>query len=172
MAFNRLCPIPLLCGYSSPVSRRRLGRAWVEHPKSPIIGGKSTYRQTGRKSCIFGPQDYSLHPGLLPRVWQAQCSGLRNNGTNITTYREQAVDLPPIIEAGGNGWNESGMHHIDPHLRTMGNGSHVWMDGIGKSRAENLALPRQSGRAICGTTSSLGLTGALKTIRSECWPGI
>jgi hypothetical protein len=32
-----------------------------------------------------------------------------------TSYQEKAIGLRPVVEASGQGWNESGMHHIDPH---------------------------------------------------------
>jgi hypothetical protein len=33
-----------------------------------------------------------------------------------TSYHEEAIDLPSVIQAGETRWNESGMHHVDPHL--------------------------------------------------------
>jgi hypothetical protein len=36
-----------------------------------------------------------------------------------TLYQEQALDVP-VVEAGGDKWNESGMHHVDPHPAERG----------------------------------------------------
>jgi hypothetical protein len=38
--------------------------------------------------------------------------------TELTTvtFQEKALEIPPVLQSGNERWNESGMHHIDPHL--------------------------------------------------------
>jgi hypothetical protein len=87
---------------------------WVEHPKSPVVeANPHIARPAGRVVILDGKvirytQDCCPEYGSRVRAFEI-------TELTSTTYREQAVDLPPIIQAGGKNWNESGMHHVDPH---------------------------------------------------------
>jgi hypothetical protein len=92
----------------------RLEGPWAEHPHSPVVeGNPHIARPAGR---------IVVSDGKVIRYTQDCCPeyGTRVQAFEITeltatTYREQAFDLPPIVEASGKNWNESGMHHVDPH---------------------------------------------------------
>ena len=47
------------------------------------------------------------------------------------------------------------MHHMDPHLADEGNGSHVWTDAIGKSRAKKVGMEREVEQMQGKLTSTL-----------------
>ena len=53
-------------------------------------------------------------------VYGTQVRAFEITELTTTSYQEQAIDFPPVIQASGKGWNESGMHHIDPHPRNGG----------------------------------------------------
>jgi hypothetical protein len=92
----------------------RLEGPWAEHPESPVVeGNPHIARPAGR---------IVVSDGKVIRYTQDCCPeyGTRVQAFEITeltptTYREQAFDLPPIVQASGKNWNESGMHHVDPH---------------------------------------------------------
>jgi hypothetical protein len=88
---------------------------WLEHPRSPIIQGNAHIaRPAGRVSVLQDriiryAQDCMPAYGTQVRAFEV---------TELTTrrYHERFVDASPVIAASGEGWNASGMHHIDPHL--------------------------------------------------------
>jgi hypothetical protein len=88
--------------------------SWIEHPESPIIiDDKRIARPGGRviplhDHLIRYTQDDTIIYGNQVRAYKI---------TEITTenYQEQAIDKNPVLKAAKSGWNEVGMHHIDPH---------------------------------------------------------
>ncbi len=86
---------------------------WKEHPKSPIIkDDPSRARPAGRvitlnKNKIRFSQDSTKNYGDSIRAFKI---------TKITEddYEEKEIDNNPILSASGSGWNEKGMHHVDP----------------------------------------------------------
>jgi hypothetical protein len=87
---------------------------WTEHPASPVIqGNPRAARPAGRfivrNDCVVRyAQD--CYPRYGTRVQAFEVSEL-----TTTTYRERAIVDHPILTGSGHGWNQSGMHHIDPH---------------------------------------------------------
>jgi hypothetical protein len=87
---------------------------WIEHPQSPIIkDDKNTSRPGGRiiivgNKIIRFVQDGEPKYGNAVRVFQVDVI------TN-TKYKEHELSQSPILKASGNGWNSTGMHHIDAH---------------------------------------------------------
>lgn len=86
---------------------------WKEHPKSPIIKDDlSRARPAGRvitlnENKIRFSQDSTKNYGDSIRAFKI---------TKITEddYEEKEIDNNPILAASGSGWNEKGMHHVDP----------------------------------------------------------
>ena len=86
---------------------------WKEHPKSPIIkDDHSRARPAGRvitlnENKIRFSQDSTKHYGDSIRAFKI---------TKITEddYEEKEIDNNPILAASGSGWNEKGMHNVDP----------------------------------------------------------
>jgi hypothetical protein len=94
---------------------------WREHPRSPIVqGDPHIARPAGRVLVHDGriiryTQD--CYPSYGKKVRAFEITELTH-----TTYIEQPVSKI-ILEASGAGWNECGMHHIDPHQ----NAKHEWI---------------------------------------------
>lgn len=99
----------------------RLTGPWREHPKSPIVqGDPHVARPAGRvvaheKTLIRYAQDCSPSYGKRVRAFEI---------TELTasSYAEQPVQHV-VLEGNGAGWNQDGMHHIDPHR----NGPSEWI---------------------------------------------
>lgn len=90
-----------------------LGR-WREHPRSPVISGdKSRARPGGR---VLAARDRVIrytqdcHPNYGTQVRAFEISTL-----TTSDYHEEERAESPVLTASGDGWNKSGMHHIDPH---------------------------------------------------------
>lgn len=91
-----------------------LGGPWNEHPESPIITGDANIARPGGRVLIFDgqivryAQDDDPSYGNQVRAFEV---------TELTTisYEEKEASDNPILKASGAGWNEKGMHHIDPH---------------------------------------------------------
>ena len=87
---------------------------WTEHPKSPIVSGDANIARPGGRVLIFDDRIVRYtqddDPTYGNQVWAFEIIELTN-----TSYEEKKVSENPILKATGIGWNEKGMHHIDPH---------------------------------------------------------
>ena len=87
---------------------------WVEHPASPIVAGNKQHgRPAGRVLVINGKvvrfaQDCVTRYGNQVRAFEI-------SELTTTNYSEAEHPNSPILKASGTGWNELGMHQIDPH---------------------------------------------------------
>lgn len=87
---------------------------WVEHPRSPIrAGNRRVTRPAGRLIEWDGrllrvAQDAWPRYGSRVRALQIDC-------LTPADYAEHELPESPILEAGFDGWNSLGMHHIDAH---------------------------------------------------------
>ena len=92
---------------------------WIEHPQSPIIRGNPHIARPAGRVILLDRSIIRYTQDCCP-VYGRRVSAFEIKELTLTTYREEPVDFGPIIDAGGEGWNESGMHHIDPHLTEEG----------------------------------------------------
>jgi len=99
---------------------------WTEHPMSPLIrNDKCRARPAGRilnfNNRLFRfAQDCGPQYGSSVRAFEI---------TKLTRDSYAEVELRvPILKASGNGWNASGMHHIDAHRQSDGSWL-AWVDG-------------------------------------------
>jgi hypothetical protein len=92
---------------------------WIEHPLSPVVTSDSRIARPGGRVLVmkdriirFAQDCYSLY-GSLVRAFVI---------SELTTasYREGEASESPVLAASGEGWNRSGMHHIDAHLMPDG----------------------------------------------------
>ncbi|MEA5574138.1 hypothetical protein [Calothrix sp. UHCC 0171] len=92
---------------------------WVEHPQSPLIQGNAHIARPGGRvisvdnKIIRYTQDCDPEYGIQVRAFEVE-------ELTTTTYREREVVKNPILVPSQEGWNGSGMHHIDPHLLENG----------------------------------------------------
>lgn len=93
-------------------SAASLAGPWTQHPKSPIVNNdKSRARPAGRMLKFNGrlfrlAQDCAPQYGSSVRIFEIQI-------LTPSVYAEVELDCNPILKASGNGWNASGMHHLD-----------------------------------------------------------
>ena len=113
--FTDLSRSPYYAGTLRLFHADRLEGPWAEHPQSPIIqANPHIARPAGRVVSLDGSilrYTQDCCPEYGKRVYAFEIKEL-----TTATYREEPVDVAPIIDASGEGWNGSGMHHIDPHL--------------------------------------------------------
>jgi|YelNatPaOPRAMG01_1025707.scaffolds.fasta_scaffold40760_1 hypothetical protein len=87
---------------------------WQEHPRSPVVEGNNRKaRPAGRVQVIDGrPVRFAqdCYPRYGTRVRAFAISEL-----STRAYRESECPESPILGPSGTGWNELGMHHVDPH---------------------------------------------------------
>ncbi len=107
---------------------------WTEHPASPLVErDKSRARPGGRvvvsdNKLIRFAQDCSPTYGTQVRAFEI---------SELTTksYHENEHCQSPVLTAGRSGWNQLGMHTVDPHL--ISNGKWVaCVDGLSISSAD------------------------------------
>lgn len=87
---------------------------WQPHPCNPIHAGNRTISRPAGRMLNY--------EGALYRFAQ---DGTKNYGRKVhailveelttITYRERPLRQAPILDASGQGWNATGMHHIDVH---------------------------------------------------------
>jgi hypothetical protein len=115
---------------------------WHEHPKSPIIDANAQIARPGGRVLVVGDkvvrytQDCATTYGRLVRAFEI---------TELTTanFLERCGSESPVLKPGNDGWNEMGMHHIDPHLMEDG----TWLACVdGWSYVDHA---HQSKRSLC-----------------------
>jgi len=105
----------------------RLTGPWSEHPASPVIFNNPHIARPGGRVVLWENrlfrfcQDCSPHYGL--RVHAFEIVELTD-----TSYKEVPALEGPVLKESGNGWNSSGMHHMDPHP-AEGGGCIACVDG-------------------------------------------
>jgi hypothetical protein len=93
--------------------------SWAEHPESPVIEGNPHISRPAGRVVHQNGQMFRFTQDCCPD-YGTQVRAFEITDLTPTTYREHAVELPPIVQAAGTKWNESGMHHVDPHWTDQG----------------------------------------------------
>jgi hypothetical protein len=88
---------------------------WQEHPKSPLIEGNGHIARPAGRVLAHDEMIIRYAQDCDP-VYGNQVRAFEITELTTTSYREQEVKDNPVLTGSGSGWNESGMHHIDPHL--------------------------------------------------------
>ena len=105
---------PYYAGILRLFSAESLMGPWVEHPKSPVVDGNPHIaRPAGRVLVVDGK--VIRHAQDCDPIYGSQVRAFEITDLTTTSYHEREVDTNPILTASGAGWNQSGMHHIDPH---------------------------------------------------------
>jgi hypothetical protein len=91
---------------------------WTEHPKSPLIQNDKCRARPAGRILKFDNRLFRFAQDCVPQYG----SGVRAfEITSLTKDSYAEVELRiPILKPSGNGWNASGMHHIDAHQQADG----------------------------------------------------
>jgi len=87
---------------------------WHEHPCSPVVRGNAKIARPGGRIISFQDRLFRYAQDC------AQTYGRQVRACEITEltpdrYAERMVSEEPIVKLTKSGWNQTGMHHIDPH---------------------------------------------------------
>ena len=85
---------------------------WTEHPKSPIINGDRSRARPAGRILAFDNKLFRFAQDCVPRYGNCVRT-FEILELTPTTYTEVEIGHGPVLNASGNGWNASGMHHID-----------------------------------------------------------
>jgi hypothetical protein len=88
---------------------------WFEHPQSPIIAGNPHIARPAGRLIVLENKLFRYAQDCYPK-YGTQVYAFEITQLSTTNYAEQESDKNPVVKASGAGWNESGMHQIDPHL--------------------------------------------------------
>ncbi len=91
---------------------------WIEHPGNPIIQGDRTRARPGGRVTVWNGRLLRFAQDCVPQ-YGTQVRAFEIEELTPTRYRERELPESPILSPG-TGWNRTGMHHIDPHLRPDG----------------------------------------------------
>jgi hypothetical protein len=87
---------------------------WSEHMGSPIIAGNAHIARPAGRVLIFNGRIIRYAQDCDP-IYGTQVRAFEITDLTATNYQERAIGESPILRGSGTGWNECGMHHIDPH---------------------------------------------------------
>ena len=82
---------------------------------NPLVNNDNRIARPAGRVLIVGGKVFRFtqtcypHYGTLVRAFEIS----RLTGSE---YDEREVDQSPVLSPGGQTWNRSGMHHIDPHF--------------------------------------------------------
>ncbi|WP_420762545.1 glucosamine inositolphosphorylceramide transferase family protein [Nostoc sp. CALU 546] len=115
---------------------------WIEHPKSPVIeGNKNNTRPAGR--VVVLDDKIIRYTQDCERIYGNKVRAFEITELTTTSYQEKQVKGNPVIKASGMGWNQIGMHHIDPHKI----GTNKWIACVDGKR-DRLVIKQNSILAI------------------------
>jgi hypothetical protein len=88
---------------------------WLEHPASPIVESDARKARPAGRVLVLADKIVRFAQDCVPN-YGTQVRAFEISQLTTKTYVETEHQNSPILTASGAGWNESGMHHIDPHL--------------------------------------------------------
>jgi hypothetical protein len=115
---NDLSRTPYYAGTLRLFCSEHLTGPWIEHPKSPVINGDPHKARPAGRVLVWNDKVIRFTQDCCP-VYGIQVRAFELTELTTTTFQEQEVPTP-VLQGSGTGWNESGMHHIDPHLQDDG----------------------------------------------------
>jgi len=93
--------------------------SWLEHPESPIINQNAHIARPAGRVQVVNDRIIRYTQDCYP-IYGTQVRAFEIAELTTSTYREREACENPVLTASGNGWNRSGMHHIDAHLMDNG----------------------------------------------------
>lgn len=110
-----------ICSHPSQRSSLRLYWAndllgpWLEHPANPIVNRDGRKARPAGRVLVLADKIIRFAQDCVPH-YGAQVRAFEISELTTKSYLETEHPNSPILTASGAGWNESGMHHVDPHL--------------------------------------------------------
>ena len=105
---------PYYAGILRLFSAENLMGPWAEHPKSPVIKGNPHIARPAGRVLVHNEKVVRFTQDCYP-TYGTQVRAFEITELTDTNYQEREVCNAPVLRGSGKGWNESGMHHIDPH---------------------------------------------------------
>jgi len=87
---------------------------WSEHPKSPIVSNDKRRARPAGRVIEFNNRLIRFAQDCVPQ-YGSSVRAFEIRELTANSYTEVEIEHSPILKASGNGWNASGMHHIDAH---------------------------------------------------------
>jgi len=87
---------------------------WTEHKRSPLITGNRHIARPAGRVVRYGGSLIRYAQDCLPS-YGTQVHGFRITRLTTSNYREELLAGGPLLQAGGEVWRSSGMHHADLH---------------------------------------------------------
>lgn len=92
---------------------------WQEHPKSPIVEENPQIARPGGRLMLWNDKLIRYAQDCYPN-YGTQVRAFEIKTLTPTDYSEEEFSESPIISTGNAGWNNTGMHHIDPYPTPQG----------------------------------------------------
>lgn len=96
-----------------------LAASWQEHPRSPIVEGDARSARPGGRVILLDGKPVRFAQDCYERYGN-QVRAFEITELTPTSYSEREAAASPMLCAASDGWNSSGMHHVDPHLTPEG----------------------------------------------------
>jgi hypothetical protein len=110
-----LCPAPYQHDSLRLYFAEDLMGPWIEHPASPIVEGDARKARPAGRVLVLADKIIRFAQNCVP-AYGTQVRAFEISALTTRDYVETENQNSPILTASGKGWNETGMHHIDPHL--------------------------------------------------------
>lgn len=92
---------------------------WEEHPRSPVVQGNPRIaRPAGR--VVSTPDRLLRFAQDCSEEYGANVQAVEITRLSKTNYAEAECTEGPLLVGSGQGWNRSGMHHVDVHQLSDG----------------------------------------------------
>ncbi|MDF5737009.1 glucosamine inositolphosphorylceramide transferase family protein [Nostoc sp.] len=89
--------------------------SWLEHPKSPIVSNNAHIARPAGRVLVMNDQIFRFAQDCQP-AYGTQVRAFEITELTITSYQERPIEQNLVLKPSNNGWNSSGMHHIDAHF--------------------------------------------------------
>jgi len=88
---------------------------WLRHPMSPLMKGDKRMARSAGRVIVPGMSPIRFTQNCVP-FYGTTVRAFEVSELSTSHYSEKELVQSPILSAGDQLWNRSGMHHIDSHL--------------------------------------------------------
>jgi hypothetical protein len=88
---------------------------WHRHPMSPLIEGNNRVARGGGRVIVANDRPVRFAQDCFP-AYGSRVRAFEVSVLTTSSYAEREIEGSPILGPGRQPWNQSGMHHIDPHF--------------------------------------------------------